>query len=297
MNQWGRWGVGLLWVSFGVAACGQELVLPTRGQTAGSDAEPGPNDGVTGESGAPADAPVKRLPVLDDPMLSSAGGAHDGSNEPRESASRAGAAGRGGASGSQGRAGGQSTEHAGGAGGADTASATAPPAVLMFSEYVEGSARLKALELYALEGGSLEDCEIGTYFNGNSEPSRIGLHGEISQGSVLVFCSTELAKQSSVTCDDSGNLIFNGDDALALRCAGVVLDIFGDIGVDPGESWGKGATLDHTLQRRCSVTSGRTQSEPPFEVETEWSKSEKIDDFSGLGTRGCDEPVISNPEE
>jgi hypothetical protein len=156
----------------------------------------------------------------------------------------------------------------------------------LFSEYVEGSGSMKALEIYALASSSLEGCELHTYFNGKLEPTRLALHGELERGAVQVLCSSALATAQPPLCDRSTNLTFNGDDALALSCDGALLDVIGQIGVDPGDAWDVGATLDHTLRRRCSVAQGRTDGNQPFQVDAEWLTL-GVDTFSDLGKRDC----------
>src|SRR6185369_11190400 len=140
----------------GLAACGQELVLPQRGQTAAEGGDQGPSEGTTGASGAPSDEPPGKLPVLDRPVFTTFGGAggEDSAEPSRPSPSSRGGAGTTGGSKNQGGA--ASASHAstageGGAGGGG--SEPAPPAVLLFSEYVEGSGSFKALEIFALQGG------------------------------------------------------------------------------------------------------------------------------------------------
>jgi len=158
----------------------------------------------------------------------------------------------------------------------------------LFSEYVEGSGSFKALEIYALAPSSLEGCELQTYFNGKLEPSRLVLHGSLAQGSVQVLCSSALATAQPNLCDRSTSLTFNGDDALALSCGGVLLDVIGQIGVDPGDAWADGATADHTLRRRCSVTVGRRDGSQSFEPDPEWLVF-GVDTFSDLGAHDCAE--------
>jgi hypothetical protein len=156
----------------------------------------------------------------------------------------------------------------------------------LFTEYVEGTGSSKALELYALTASSLEGCELETYFNGKLEPARLALHGEIPAGETYVLCSSALASAQPPLCDRSTNLTFNGDDALALRCGGQLLDVIGQIGVDPGAAWGEGATADHTLRRHCDVSSGSSSGSEPFEPAEEWS-SFGPDLFEDLGLRVC----------
>jgi hypothetical protein len=153
---------------------------------------------------------------------------------------------------------------------------------------VEGSGSSKALEIYAPAAASLEGCELQTYFNGKPEPTRLALHGELAPGAVHVLCSSTLAAAQLALCSRSTSLTFNGDDALALSCDGVILDVIGEIGVDPGDSWAEGATADHTLRRRCSVTRGRAAA-APFDVDAEWITF-GTDTFSDLGRRSCDAP-------
>ena len=299
MSHWSKWGWVLLVTS--AAACGQELVVPQRGQKAAAGSDQGPSDGVTGASGAPSDAPPGKLPVLDFPMYTTfagAGGEAADDASARNPESKPSRGGTGGASGSAGSKshGGATTVGASGEGGAGGVGEPPPaPAVLLFSEYVEGTSKNKALEIFALSGGSLDNCELQTFVNGKQEPSRWALHGSLAQGEMQVLCSggdTGLAIKHPELCDVSANLTFNGDDALALSCNGVVQDIIGQIGVDPGESWGAGATVDHTLQRRCTVTAGRTDNQQPFELDPEWNIY-GADTFSDLGQRSCEDPPAS----
>jgi len=304
MSHWRKWGCVLVGVS-SVAACGQELAMPQREQKATAGAEQGSAEGITGASGAPSEASAGRLPVLDFPMYTTfagAGGEADGSGEAgvrtAGGSSPRGGGGNGGGTKSHGGASSVGAGGQAGQGGAAEVIEPPAPATLLFSEYVEGSSTFKALEIFALRGGSLENCELQTFFNGKQEPSRLALHGSLEPGQQQVICSTGndkapgLALQHPELCQVATNLGFNGDDALALSCNGVVQDIIGQIGVDPGDSWGLGSTLDHTLQRRCTVTVGRTDNQEPFDVDAQWVIF-GIDTFSDLGRRSCDDPPAS----
>jgi hypothetical protein len=296
-------GKGLVWMGLvwcGAAACDQELVLPDRPTNPATDA---PNEGFTGIGGAADEtAPGSRLPVPGEPIFTTFGGAGGEAGSATERAggksgqggagpqkvgeggrpSTAGASGSGGAK-TDGVAGGAPTA---GAAYAGTAGAAPGRTALLFSEYVEGSGSFKALEIYALEASSLEGCELQTYSNGKLEPSRLALHGQLGRGEVQVLCSSTLADAQPNACDRSTSLIFNGDDALALRCADRMLDVIGQIGIDPGDSWDLGATLDHTLRRRCDVLVGRSDGSAPFAVDAEWLTL-GVDTFTDLGVRNC----------
>jgi predicted extracellular nuclease len=183
---------------------------------------------------------------------------------------------------------GGTSDLAGSAGSGSAGTNLLPPAIL-FSEYVEGSSSNKALEISATRDSVLDDCKVGAYFNGAAEPSVIAvLSGTLAAGHVLTLCTSTLKAKLGAVCDQVGRLTFNGNDAIALSCDGKVLDVFGQLGVDPGAAWGSGATTtaDHSLRRKCSITVGDPNGLDPFEPNGEW-QSFPVDTFSGLGSRGC----------
>jgi hypothetical protein len=302
MGQKQKWWGSLLLACWAVAACDQELVIPRGMNKETKPVVDAPSDGFTGAGGAGDEtAPAAPLPISNEPVFTDFGGAGGrGAN-----ADEAGAAGQtaavphaggpatGGMKGTAGSAGakaaGGTTGHPVGGeanGGEANGGGAAMAPELLFSEYVEGSGSFKALEICALATASLEGCELQTYSNGKLEPSRLVLHGELAPGKTQVLCSSALALQQPNLCDRSTSLIFNGNDALALSCGGEQLDVIGQVGVDPGEAWGAGATLDHTLRRRCEVTAGRRDGSSAFEVDAEWLTL-GVDTFSDLGVRNC----------
>lgn len=261
--------------------CGQDLALPDGyGQPATSGGA-GPADGVTGQSGASGASGATQRPT----PMGAGSGPSGGASAATGGASTSSGAGGGGRKAAEQGDGGQSISEGGEAGTGPEV--TAPPPVLLFSEYVEGSGSFKALEIFALEGGSLEQCELQTFSNGKAEPAKLALHGSLEAGEVQVLCSSSLAMTGASPCSRSTNLSFNGDDALSLVCQGIVQDIIGEPGVDPGASWGMGATLDHTLQRRCEITAGRSDPATPFAIDAEWLTF-GVDTFSDLGQRRCE---------
>lgn len=272
------------------SACGQELALPSDGRATVDAAAGAADEGFTGTAGAPDAAGVsEKLPVVDRPIYTSLGGAGGDDGAAGEAGDTRGSA-RGGsaAAGAAARepeGGAGANDNEGGSGGA--AFETAGPPRLLFSEYVEGSGSYKALEIYARSASSLEGCELRTYSNGRVDAaSRLALHGALGAGETQVLCSSSLATAQPAACDRSTNLNFNGDDALELVCDDSTLDVFGQVGADPGTAWGDGATVDHTLRRRCSVMEGLQDRIQPFDPENEWLLL-AIDTFTGLGEHTC----------
>lgn len=204
----------------------------------------------------------------------------------------------------------------GGAGVADSAGPSStgepppPPPVplgaVLITEYVEGiDGDDKAVELSNLsdETVSLAACRLETYFNGKLESSSgTDLTIELGPQTSYVLCKSSTGSVLSSLCDRAAASInFNGDDALVLRCDGVVHDSFGQVGFDPGSEWrspdGGGASADHIMRRRCGATP-RTEPLAPFDevFGADWVSVWAFADgdpnsaYEGLGRATCAEP-------
>ncbi|WP_233462877.1 ExeM/NucH family extracellular endonuclease [Aeromonas caviae] len=172
-------------------------------------------------------------------------------------------------------------------------------AQLLITEYLEGSGNNKAVELSNLGSDpvDLSQYRLALYANGKpiseSPTNSLALQGTLAPGATLVLAnpsaSSEILAKANRT---SGNLVFNGDDALVLYRGSEIVDSFGQVGVDPGTAWVSGgvSTLDMTLRRKATVTTGRTDATAPFDPALEYVAAPK-DDASGLGCSGdgpCD---------
>lgn len=165
-----------------------------------------------------------------------------------------------------------------------------PTCDLFFSEYVEGSSNNKCLELYNGTGQDvdlgLENYRIEIFFNGQTIPlSLIPLNGIVQAGTTFVICHNQadpvLTNQAQQT---SGNMDFNGDDAIVLKHGNLFIDIIGQVGIDPGSQWGTGlvSTQDNTLIRNKFIYQGDSIGHDAFIPGIEWSGF-VIKDFSDLG--------------
>jgi predicted extracellular nuclease len=159
---------------------------------------------------------------------------------------------------------------------------------LFFSEYVEGSGYNKALEIYNASGDpvNLADCVVKTYHNGNTKAGHTILldAAELAQTEVFVLCHPDI--DDPLSCDQlASGLLFNGDDAVELVFGGATHDVIGQIGFDPGSSWGQGevTTQDHTLRRRCEIAEGDSDGSDEFDPAVQW-QSYPVDTFDGLGS-------------
>lgn len=176
---------------------------------------------------------------------------------------------------------------------------------LFFSEYIEGSSNNKALEIYNGTGAAInlatDEYNVQMYFNGSTNPGlTINLTGTVAPGDVFVLAHSSAAAQILDQADQTNSAgWFNGDDAVVLRKGATVLDVIGQIGVDPGTEWGSGlaSTTDNTLRRKTAICAGDPDGSNAFDPNVEWDGFAQ-DTFGGLGshTATCDgatEPQIS----
>ncbi|MFK8105131.1 MAG: lamin tail domain-containing protein, partial [Saprospiraceae bacterium] len=136
---------------------------------------------------------------------------------------------------------------------------------LFFSEYIEGSSNNKCLEIYNGTGAAINfasgSYDIRFYNNGAATPNAtIALTGTVADGDVYVICHPSAAAPFAAVQDQvfSGVGSYNGNDAVVLSQNGVLLDVIGNIGCNPGGNWNAGgfSTENQTLVRNPDVTTG-----------------------------------------
>ena len=120
---------------------------------------------------------------------------------------------------------------------------TTPCSELFISEYVENGAE-KYLEIYNPTTATVDltNYDVVIYSNANTFPnSAINITGSIVSGGVFVIKSSGSAAWAGTADLSTGSLSFNGNDAVALRNAGTIIDIIGSIGTT--SSFGDDRTL------------------------------------------------------
>lgn len=177
------------------------------------------------------------------------------------------------------------------------AGASFAQANLFFSEYVEGSLENKAVEVYNSSSITvdLSAYRIRLFSNGSPTASTTSaLSGMLASGSTAVFRNTSAS--GAVPGTNLGAINFNGDDAVELSHTATltVLDVIGQIGVDPGTAWtgGSVSTLNQTLRRKPSICKGDTNGNNAFDPSLEWD-SFPIDTFAGLLSHTANCPLLS----
>lgn len=183
---------------------------------------------------------------------------------------------------------------------------------LFISEYTEGTGFNKAIELYNGTGAAVDLAAGGyrleLYSNGSPTASTsVALTGNVSDGDVFVVSRADADPFLVAQADQlSPSVInFNGDDAVVLRkngAAGPVVDVIGQIGVDPGSEWGSGftSTADNTIRRKPAICAGDTDGSNAFDPAIEWDGfAVNILDGFGSHTASCggvtdDAPTVSS---
>ena len=156
--------------------------------------------------------------------------------------------------------------------------ALAPPASaasgdLLFSEYIEGSANNKALEIYNPTTAPVDLAAAGysvqLYVNGGHDGrcSRSPLTGTIAPDDVFVLASSAAATPGIARCGRTRPPALASTTATTRSHstrAGAIVDVIGQIGVDPGHGVGLRPDLDgrhHPASRRRHLRRRRGRRE------------------------------------
>ncbi|PKL00658.1 MAG: hypothetical protein CVV56_05035 [Tenericutes bacterium HGW-Tenericutes-1] len=165
-------------------------------------------------------------------------------------------------------------------------SSSVAPSDLFFSYYIEGSSNNKAIAIYNGTGSTVDLSlyKVKVYANGASTATNtISLVGTLATNDVYVIANTSanstILGMANLT---TGSLQHNGDDAIQLLHNSTVIDIIGQVGVDPGTEWGSGltSTADNSLSRKSDIYTGRTDT-GAFDPSIEWNGF-AVDTTTGL---------------
>jgi len=192
---------------------------------------------------------------------------------------------------------------------------------LFISEYDEGSVNNKAIEIYnpTASSISLTGYTINRYSNGSATITEtMPLTGSIASYDVVVITNGQTdsvwvtgspgywSYGVSPTLYAMGDLhstglygtgtdpfYFNGNDAVTLeKTGGVIVDIFGKVGENPGLGWGPFGTnqywtVDHSLVRKATVKQGVTANPATFDPTVQYDSLPK-NTWTNLGIHTCD---------
>ena len=176
--------------------------------------------------------------------------------------------------------------------------ASAASTELFFSEYVEGTSNNKALEIFNDTGAAIDlaagGYSVQMFFNGaTTAGTTVNLTGTVADDDVFVLAQASANATILGQADQTSSASwFNGDDAVALVKGGTIVDVIGQIGVDPGAEWGTGltSTMDNALRRKATITAGDPDGSDAFDPALQWDGF-ATDTFDGLGSHSVTPPV------
>ncbi|RFU62454.1 5'-nucleotidase C-terminal domain-containing protein [Peribacillus glennii] len=156
---------------------------------------------------------------------------------------------------------------------------------LFISEYMEGSSNNKAIEIFNGTGNDvdLSQYSLELYSNGAATAtSKLSLSGTLLNQDVYIVANGSANEFIKAQADKTAAVSnFNGNDAIVLKKNETIIDVFGQVGADPGSSWGTGdyTTVDHTLVRKEAVIRGDKVAGDAFDPSLEWNSNPK--DYTG----------------
>ena len=131
---------------------------------------------------------------------------------------------------------------------------------LLISEYIEGTAQNKAIELYNAGSAAvnLSSYSVETYSNGSTTATyTLNLSGTLASHAVYVIGDANASLQGIIGNTDitSNVTFFDGNEAIILKRNGVIIDKIGEIGNNPSINWlvGSGSTAEYTLVRKNTI--------------------------------------------
>ena len=173
-------------------------------------------------------------------------------------------------------------------------------AQLMFSQYIDGSANRKGLEIYNPDATTvnLADYEILQYSNGGTVKTlAVTLKGTLPPGQKFLVGRAELQTEIGNKVSQVTGLSFNGDDALVLAYRGTPVDRFGRLGERPTGGWGNTTLSIANSFKRVETTNNVLSIEPtaPFNLDQSWTAWTDRNAFSTylLGSTVVTPPVSS----
>ena len=176
---------------------------------------------------------------------------------------------------------------------------TPPFLVRRFEQYAEGKGSDKMLVISGELGTSQYPCTVEMYSNGGTTPwRRFPLPDTFPEEGTISLCTATMV-YASCSHEMTGS-VFNGNDALVIRCEATLMDSFGRVGEDPGVAWigTMNAQVRSEGQHLVRCGSGSERDTDPsdyFDVSAHWVKREVSEAPADARSR-CPAPPADDPQ-
>ncbi|MBF97705.1 MAG: hypothetical protein CMI36_01835 [Owenweeksia sp.] len=180
---------------------------------------------------------------------------------------------------------------------------------LFISEYREGSVPYNSLEIYnpTQDSVDLAAYTLNMYSGGSAAVTySTGMSGKLAPGETFNATTNHPATNATLKASADSLYsfpwagVFTGDDAVTLEKNGVVIDVIGVVGTDPGNEWSvtgtngvNGSTNDRTLVRDSTIRKGQTNW--GISAASEWMVFPNSD-FTSWGNHQMQACSVANPE-
>ncbi len=180
---------------------------------------------------------------------------------------------------------------------------------LFISEYREGSVPYNSLEVYnpTADTVDLSAYTLNIYTGGSASVNRTSaMVGKLAPGETFNATTNHPATNATLKASADSLYsfpwagIFTGDDAVTLEKGGVIIDVIGVVGSDPGSEWNvtgtngvNGSTNDYTLVRDSTIRKGQTSW--GISSVSEWMVFPNTD-FTSWGSHQMQPCSVTTPE-
>lgn len=170
---------------------------------------------------------------------------------------------------------------------------------VMISQYIETNSGSvpKGIEIFNYSGSDItfsgaNNLQVFQGTNGAACSALVNItSGTLRAGEVWVIGTSDLvtyanANGTNLSGTTTQAFTFNGDDALQIYLGGVLQDVFGTCGTDPGSAWsGSGvSTANQNIQTISGVCTGTTSNWTNPSLRFETVSTNPVADLTGFGT-------------
>ena len=171
---------------------------------------------------------------------------------------------------------------------------------LFISQYLEGPSFDKCIEIFNYTGmkQTLDSFSLQLFTNGATHTNRtLSLAGSIDHNGTFVIChpasDSGYLERADLLDDEVCN--FNGDDVIVFYNGSGIIDVFGQLGHDPGLSWTQDgvSSRNQNLVRKKNIIAGDVNAVNLFDPSQSW-ENVGLQTYHSLGRHDVEPSYYEN---